>query len=88
MPRESMIQPKALREQEAAIYTGYSEAYLKASRLQGPRPGRTPGPPFLRIGRKVLYLVDDLDRWLEAHRVEVSTPPAVRAIDDERRAAP
>ena len=28
----------------------------------------TPGPPFMKIGRAVRYLVVDVDRWLSMHR--------------------
>ena len=28
------------------------------------------GPPFTRMGRRVLYLGRDLNAWLDAHRVE------------------
>ncbi len=38
--------------------------------MNGKRQNRTPGPPFLKIGRKVLYLADDLDAWLLEHRHE------------------
>ena len=31
---------------------------------------RSPGPKFVKIGRSVRYLIEDLDYWLEAHRVK------------------
>jgi predicted DNA-binding transcriptional regulator AlpA len=61
---------RAFREPEAADYIGMSESFLRQSRMDGHRENRTPGPPFVRIGRAVLYLKDDLDRWLEASRQE------------------
>ena len=45
-----------------------SRSFLRQSRMNGKRQNRTPGPPFLKIGRKVLYLADDLDDWLLEHR--------------------
>jgi len=36
--------------------------------MDGDRGNRTPGPPFIKIGRSVRYLVSDLDEWLEQHR--------------------
>ena len=36
---------------------------------------RGEGPPFTRFGRRVLYRGDDLNAWLDSHRVE----PAPRA---------
>jgi hypothetical protein len=45
-----------------------SRSFLRQSRMNGRRQNRTAGPPFLKIGRKVLYLVEDLDTWLLEHR--------------------
>jgi hypothetical protein len=47
-----------------------SRSFLRQSRMNGKRQNRTAGPPFLKIGRKVLYLADDLDAWLLEHRHE------------------
>ena len=57
-----------LSEKQAAPYIGMSRSFLRQSRMNGKRQNRTPGPPFLKIGRKVLYLADDLDDWLWEHR--------------------
>ena len=64
------ISPKhrLLTESQAAPYIGMSRSFLRQSRMNGKRPKRTAGPPFLKIGRKVLYLADDLDDWLLEHR--------------------
>ena len=59
---------RGLSEAEAANYIGMSRSFLRQARMDGRRLNRTPGPPFTKIGRKVLYLRDDLDTWLEAHR--------------------
>ena len=59
-----------LTEKQAAPYIGMSRSFLRQSRMNGKRQNRTPGPPFLKIGRKVLYLADDLDAWLLEHRHE------------------
>ena len=61
---------RGLSEAEAAQYIGMSRSFLRQARMHGTRKNRTPGPPFTKIGRKVLYLKDDLDAWLEAHRRE------------------
>jgi hypothetical protein len=56
---------RVLTESDAAKYIGLSCAFLRAARA-----GRgTPGPTYLRVGRSVRYLIDDLDAWLSAHRV-------------------
>ena len=59
---------RLLTEIQAAPYIGMSRSFLRQSRMNGKRQNRTAGPPFLKIGRKVLYLADDLDDWLLAHR--------------------
>jgi hypothetical protein len=59
---------RLLTEAQAAPYIRMSRSFLRQSRMNGKRQNRTKGPPFLKIGRKVLYLADDLDNWLLAHR--------------------
>ena len=59
------IQPKALTEIEASQYIGMSRSFLAQSRMDGNRDNRTPAPPFIKIGRSVRYLREDLDRWLD-----------------------
>jgi len=60
--------PRALTEHEAARYVGMSRSFLRQDRMNGGREGRTPGPAFLKIGRSVRYLKEDLDKWLERFR--------------------
>ena len=59
---------RLLTETQAAPYIGMSRSFLRQARMNGKRQNRTAGPPFLKIGRKVLYLADDLDDWLLEHR--------------------
>jgi len=61
---------RLLTEKQAAPYIGMSRSFLRQSRMNGRRQNRTSGPPFLKIGRKVLYLAEDLDAWLLEHRHE------------------
>ena len=56
---------RALTELEAASYIGMSRSYLAQARMDGQRANRTPAPPFIKIGRSVRYLREDLDRWLD-----------------------
>ncbi|WP_206054868.1 helix-turn-helix transcriptional regulator [Nitrosococcus wardiae] len=56
---------RALSDREAAVYIGMSVAFLRQDRLNGHREGRTPGPRWIKIGRSVRYLREDLDAWLE-----------------------
>jgi hypothetical protein len=57
-----------LTEADAARYIAMSRSFLRQSRMDGVRDRRTPGPQFLKIGRSVRYLREDLDRWLEQFR--------------------
>ena len=59
------IQPKALTEIEASQYIRMSRSFLAQARMDGNRQNRTPAPPFIKIGRSVRYLREDLDRWLD-----------------------
>ncbi len=61
---ESSVQARALSEKEAAQYIGMSRSFLAQSRMDGHRENRTPAPPFVKIGRSVRYLREDLDNWL------------------------
>ena len=56
---------RALTEKEAGRYIGMSRSFLAQSRMDGHRENRTPAPPFIKIGRAVRYLKEDLDRWLD-----------------------
>jgi len=67
-PPSRSARPRLLTEKQAAPYIGMSRSFLRQSRMNGRRHHRTPGPPFLKIGRKVLYLAEDLDTWLLEHR--------------------
>lgn len=56
---------RVLTEREAARYIGMSRSFLAQSRMDGNRDKRTPAPPFIKIGRSVRYLREDLDAWLD-----------------------
>jgi len=56
---------RAFSEKEAAEYIGMSRSFLAQSRMDGPRENRTPAPKFIKIGRSVRYLREDLDGWLD-----------------------
>ena len=47
---------------DAARHLGLSESTLNKLRLTGA------GPVYIKLGRRVLYNVMDLDQWLERHR--------------------
>ena len=59
----------ALTEHQAAHYIGMSRSFLRQSRMNGNREGRTPAPPWLKIGKRAIrYRINDLDSWLEQFR--------------------
>jgi excisionase family DNA binding protein len=62
---------KRLRPKEAAEYLG-----LTVDTLADYRCRRTVNIPYIKIGSNVLYDTDDLDRFLEAHRVDHGAAPA------------
>ena len=59
---------KVFKEAEAANYICMSRSFLSQDRAYGTLANRTPGPTYIKIGRSVRYLKDDLDSWLEQHR--------------------
>ena len=46
-----------------------SQSFLRQDRMNGARKNRTPGPNYVKIGRSIRYLKEDLDYWLDSHRV-------------------
>lgn len=62
--KQNTVVARALAEGDAAVYIGLSASFLRAARV-----GRCQGPPYLRAGRAVRYLREDLDAWLESRRV-------------------
>lgn len=63
------IRPRLINEKDAARYIGMSESFLRKGRMEGKRQGKTPPPPYLRLGRSIKYRLEDLDQWLEARKV-------------------
>ena len=66
--KKSMQSQRTLSHNDAAEYLGVSVSFLRQARCYGDRVGRTPGPPYVKLGRTVRYLITDLDRYLETHR--------------------
>jgi len=80
------ISHRALNELDTAKYIGMSRSYLAQARMDGNRNNRTPAPPFIKIGRSVRYLREDLDQWLDAffkleHLGQERQYPFVSAVD-------
>ena len=56
-----------LNEAQAALYLGISESALRKSRMNGPRANHLPPPPYVKLGRRVIYRPADLDSLLESN---------------------
>ena len=67
---ELSVRPRGVCEFDAATYLGISPSTLRKSRMNGRREGHMPAVPFVRAGRRVIYLISDLDHWLEVHKVQ------------------
>lgn len=59
---------RGFSSKEAAEYLGIAESTLRQGRMDGRRENRILPPPYIKCGKKIIYLRDDLDLWLEAHR--------------------
>jgi len=58
-----MQEKRGFTEKEASQYIGMSRSFLRIDRMEGPKRG----PKFIRIGRTIRYLKEELDAWLEQH---------------------
>jgi predicted DNA-binding transcriptional regulator AlpA len=67
-----MEEKRSLNEKEAAEYIGMSLSFLRQDRVNGFRETRTRGPEFSRIGRTVRYMKEELDAWLDKHKIKRS----------------
>lgn len=62
MPIVSDNQRRIMRTAEAAEYCGSAASTFEKLRLTGG------GPIYSKIGRRVVYRVEDLDAWLAVNR--------------------
>ena len=54
---------------QAADYIGLSPSWLRKKRLRGAADPGTPGPTYIKLENGLaIYLVEELDRWLDEHR--------------------
>jgi predicted DNA-binding transcriptional regulator AlpA len=59
---------RALQTGAAAKYLGVSTSLLRKLRLRGPADPGGQGPRFIKLSPQlVVYRVEDLDAWLDAH---------------------
>jgi hypothetical protein len=73
-PIDASTRPINLSVGVAALYLGVSESYLNKLRCVGG------GPVFIKIGRRVVYSMKDLDQWLSERR-RASTSCDANAAD-------
>jgi len=62
------VEKRVFKEVEAAGYICMSRSFLSQDRVNGVLANRTPGPKYIKIGRAIRYLKDDLDLWLDQRR--------------------
>ena len=62
------MEKRVFKEVEAAGYICMSRSFLSQDRVNGVLANRTPGPKYIKIGRAIRYLKDDLDLWLDQRR--------------------
>lgn len=64
---------RVLRTADAAAYLGFARATLAKLRCVGG------GPEYVKLGRLVVYRVEQLDSWIDAHGTRRNTSEAPRA---------
>jgi len=69
MQKADQTQQRVLRTAEAADYCGSSASTFEKLRLTGG------GPVYSKIGRRVVYRVEDLDAWLAANSRRSTSDP-------------
>lgn len=57
-----------LNEAEAADFLGISASSLRKSRSNKLKTRRIDPPPYVKLGRRIVYLLPDLEQYLRAHR--------------------
>lgn len=66
-----MNQKRAFSTLEAAEYVALSQSYLQKARMISPTVRDFDAPAHTRISpKKVVYLKEDLDAWLDRHKAE------------------
>lgn len=63
-----------LTNDEAAAHLRLSPRTLEKQRVIGG------GPRFRKFGRRVLYAIEDLDRWADARAFEMTSDPEYMAL--------
>lgn len=62
-----LLKNQLLTERDTAMYLGVSRSFLAQARMNGTVRKRTPGPPYIRLGRTIRYKQCDLEEWIDQH---------------------
>lgn len=76
MPKEKPL--AVLDTEQTSTYIGVSKTEVAQSRITGRLSGLVP-PPFIRIGKRVRYRIQDLDEWLQ-------TQPTYKTLAEQEAA--
>jgi len=64
---------RAFTTAEAAHYCGISESLLRQSRMTSPSARQLNAPKPTKLGeKKVVYLLEDLDAWLDSYKTNIT----------------
>jgi excisionase family DNA binding protein len=66
-----LLHRKKLSTHEAAQYLGLGKSTLDKLRVL-----KNDGPPFFKVGARIVYDVADLDAWLAQHKRTSTSAPA------------
>lgn len=72
MQQVAQIPIRMMRTSEAAEYCGSSASTFEKLRLFGG------GPRYLKLGRRVVYSLTDLDEWLASKRRSSTSDPGAK----------
>ncbi|MGX7873152.1 helix-turn-helix transcriptional regulator [Mesorhizobium sp. ORM6] len=75
----SLISPRYLRTDEAALFLGLSPRTLEKHRTYGT------GPIYRKLGGRVVYAIVDLQQWADSGTVSSTSDPNSKTV---RPAAP
>lgn len=74
--------PRFLRTPDAAIYVGLSPRTLEKLRTYGT------GPSFRKLGGRVVYTLEDLDRWADQGLRRSTCDPDTGTVHPAKRITP
>ena len=77
---KSIAGVRVLRTTRAASFQDVSVPFMREWRGRTDQDPGSKGPAFIRVGKGlVLYEIDELERWLAAHRASSLSVPLNRA---------